>query len=241
MKEIETKKGYVLVDDHVYEYISQWRWQIGKNGYACRDFYERGKRKTVNLHRLIWEKFVGTISDGLYVDHINRDRLDNTLDNLRLVTPHQNSLNSSKQSNNLSSKYKGVTKNKQTGNWVAYITKHKKRNCIGSFTNEEAAANAYNYHAEKEFGDFSSLNEVEIVMSYSEWNKFMLPKRGLNNYSGISFRKDNGKWRVLLYDLQKNKINVGHYNSEREALIARNNYVTNHLELADKYPIEEYE
>lgn len=55
-------------------------------------------------HRVVWEMLRGDIGK-LQVDHINGDTYDNSISNLRLVTPSQNSRNKVKQSNNTS----GVT------------------------------------------------------------------------------------------------------------------------------------
>lgn len=44
-------------------------------------------------HRLVWEAFNGVIPEGMEIDHINTDRLDNRLENLRLVTPSENKRN----------------------------------------------------------------------------------------------------------------------------------------------------
>ena len=53
-----------------------------------------GKRK--RLHRVIYEHYVEPIPDGLVIDHINHDRRDNRLSNLRAVTIHENCLNLSR-------------------------------------------------------------------------------------------------------------------------------------------------
>lgn len=42
------------------------------------------------VHRIIYETFVGTISDGYQIDHINTIKDDNRLENLRCVTPKEN-------------------------------------------------------------------------------------------------------------------------------------------------------
>ena len=48
---------------------------------------------TTKFHRLIWETFVGEIPEGYEIDHINTVRDDNRLENLRCVTPKENSNN----------------------------------------------------------------------------------------------------------------------------------------------------
>jgi hypothetical protein len=56
----------------------------------------------VFVHRIVWEIHNGTISDGLVIDHIDGNPLNNKLDNLRLVTQAINSRNQRKPKNNTS-------------------------------------------------------------------------------------------------------------------------------------------
>lgn len=46
-------------------------------------------RRKIFLHCLLWEIFNGPIPEGMTVDHINGNRLDNRLNNLRLLTPKE--------------------------------------------------------------------------------------------------------------------------------------------------------
>jgi len=48
-------------------------------------------------HRLVWMAFNGKIPNGLEIDHINRDKHDNSLSNLRLVTHSENCKNKNKK------------------------------------------------------------------------------------------------------------------------------------------------
>lgn len=49
--------------------------------------------KTILIHRLVLEAWNGEIPNNMHVDHIDRDRKNNELENLRVVTPHQNNIN----------------------------------------------------------------------------------------------------------------------------------------------------
>ena len=50
------------------------------------------KRKFV-LHKLIWVSFYGSVPEGFHIDHIDRDRFNNSLCNLRLVSVKENMAN----------------------------------------------------------------------------------------------------------------------------------------------------
>ena len=66
----------------------------GKKGYRKIKIYPDGSkiRKAFWMNRLIWEAFYGCIPTGMQIDHIDGDRTNNSLVNLRPVTPKQNCL-----------------------------------------------------------------------------------------------------------------------------------------------------
>ena len=59
-------------------------------GYYRFGYYINGKRTPMYVHRFIWEAFNGPIPDGMTIDHIDNDRTNNRLDNLRLLTHAEN-------------------------------------------------------------------------------------------------------------------------------------------------------
>ena len=63
------------------------------NGYEIVSLYRDGVQKQFTVHRLVWNAFNGAIPDGKEIDHINTVRDDNRLENLRIVTPRENSNN----------------------------------------------------------------------------------------------------------------------------------------------------
>lgn len=54
------------------------------------------ERKTVQVHRFVWECYNGIIPDGLVIDHINDDKIDNRLCNLQLLTTKENCIKAGK-------------------------------------------------------------------------------------------------------------------------------------------------
>lgn len=56
------------------------------NGYFCVDLYEDGKRTKVPIHRLVAEAFIENPDKKLTVDHIDGNRQNNSISNLRWAT-----------------------------------------------------------------------------------------------------------------------------------------------------------
>jgi hypothetical protein len=118
-----------------------------EKGYYNVDLYISNKRKTLRVHKLVVEYFLNHKGDGtmkIVIDHIDNDKSNNTADNLQLITNRQNSSKTLKKINGLtSSKYVGVTWNKQIKKWIAQIQINKKHIHIGCFINEYDAYLAY--------------------------------------------------------------------------------------------------
>lgn len=106
-------------------------------------------RKVYKEHRLVWMYFYGEMPSK-QIDHINHERRDNRIENLRVVDNKENHRNRPKQSNNKSG-FVGVWKNRSA--YCAYITVNGKRIYLGSFKSideavlaREAANKKYGYH-----------------------------------------------------------------------------------------------
>ena len=133
---------------------------INGTGYPSVTLSNNLGVKTNFCHRLVAREFIDNPNNKLCVDHIDRNKLNNNIDNLRWVT-HQENMNQSKTINT-TSKYKGVSLKKGTVKWIAQIRLNNKIHYIGVFKNEKDAAIAYNKKASELFGEFASLNVVTL-------------------------------------------------------------------------------
>ena len=111
--------------------------------YVSSGGYRQVKYKgvTYTVSRIIWEIHHGPIPDGLEIDHIDRDRTNDKIDNLRLATRAENLANKGDYSNNTSG-YKGVNFNKTVGKWQARANTSGKRISLGYFETIEEAIDA---------------------------------------------------------------------------------------------------
>lgn len=114
-------------------------------GMPCATGYVRihinGKAEYV--HRVIWEHVNGPIPKGMHVDHINGNKSDNRITNLRLVSPSQNAQNRYGAAKGTLSNVKGVGWNKRSGKWVAQIKGPFGRYKLGMFDSIDEASAAY--------------------------------------------------------------------------------------------------
>lgn len=129
-----------------------FRWAVGRPGCAfgsaagsvAHTGYVVIKigRKHVRAHRLAWFKSHGCWPDG-EIDHINGNRADNRLSNLRVVDRAGNSQNRRAAHRDSSHGFMGATWNRQHKRWQAKIVARKVRHHLGYFDTAEAAHAAY--------------------------------------------------------------------------------------------------
>lgn len=138
-----------MVDDSDYAELSKLRWYtIDCKGVSYA--LVAGSKPITYMHRLIMNAPSET-----YVDHINRNGLDNRRENLRVTTQSQNIANAKMFSSNTSG-FKGVTL--MRGKWHAQI-KYKKHNaCSGNMPDLVTAALVRDELARRLFGEPTFIN-----------------------------------------------------------------------------------
>lgn len=167
---IKIKNKECIIDKEDFKKIINYTWYLDKDGYAigCTRRDKNGKQKNFKMHRIILNCLT---KEDIIIDHINRNKLDNRKENLRICTQIQNSRNKEVNYNKESSIYKGIykNKNKQYNSWIVRIGYNGKQLTLGSYLSEIAAANCYNYYAKLFYKDFASLNDVETM---EDWEKY---------------------------------------------------------------------
>ena len=142
-----------IVDDDDFWELSKHKWYCSGQGYAVRTIGQKPHQYNIRMSRIIINA-----PDGMQVDHIDGDPLNNQKNNLRLCTNADNSRNSRKQRRVTSSRFKGVCWHKIGKKWMASIEANGNAIYLGLFNNEEEAAHAYDQSATKLFGEFARLN-----------------------------------------------------------------------------------
>lgn len=208
------KNEEILIDKDDIENVTQYTWYIQKNGYVARKTKKNRMNKTIYLHRSIYG-----ITCSKEVDHINRNKLDNRKENLR-VCNHIDNQHNMKPATGLTSKYKGVCWDKRRKAWRMRLKCNDKEAICEYYKNEISAANAYNYWAKIYFGEFAYVNKVE-EMTYEECKMYKLTRRTSSQYKGISYNKKTNKWRARII-CNGNEIHIGVFPTEEEAVIAYN-------------------
>ena len=120
------------------------------DGYIHFSFFGK-KRKA---HRMAWLYVYGYIPDGL-IDHIDGDKTNNAILNLRLATNAQNLANMHKI--NSKSGFRGVYESKYKGEVKGYIAQFNKKH-LGYFKKKEDAARAFDSYLKEMYGEFAKVS-----------------------------------------------------------------------------------
>ena len=131
------------IETEYYNVKGNWKKiAIGNTstGYKRIQIISNGKTCCIRLHRLVffihnpeWNICDGSTNNS--IDHIDGDKLNNNIANLRCVTHQENGFNQTKA--------KGYCWNKPTNKWQAFIQCDGKQIHLGLFNIEEDARSAY--------------------------------------------------------------------------------------------------
>lgn len=145
-----TKGKFALVDA-ADAWVLQSPWSTHDAGYATR----RENKKVIYMHRQIL-----AAEDGLEVDHIDGDGLNNRRSNIRFATHQQNLQNQKARGG--SSSFRGVAWDRHRAKWRASVrlggVRWQRR-----FDSELEAAEAYNVKAAETFGAYARLNDLGVL------------------------------------------------------------------------------
>ena len=148
-----------LFDKNGLELYDRYTWYVV---YSHNLFYleryagtGRNDKKNIRFHR----EFMGLESgDERVVDHWNGNSLDNQFSNLKIKTNQQNIINRTRLNKNNTSGFRGVSWNKMTKKWHAYIMIDRKRETIGYYTEKIDADANFRKRAKELFGEYYNSN-----------------------------------------------------------------------------------
>jgi hypothetical protein len=132
-------------------------------GNVTHQGYRRIKiaSKLFLMHRLIYRMHTGVGPGSSEIDHINSNKSDSRIENLRLASKAQNQQNNPLYRNSATGQ-RGVHWHKQHRKYCAAIQVNGRRHHIGLFGCAEEAGRAYDEAAIKLHGPFARPNNLEM-------------------------------------------------------------------------------
>jgi len=126
----------------------------GSVGSTRANGYVRVKIDYMDIyaHHIVWALSYGEWPES-DIDHINCNRSDNRVENLRLATKKQNQGNKCKKAGKTLPK--GVQHVARTGRYQAFIQSDRKSCNLGTFDTPDDASRAYAAAARRVFGEFA--------------------------------------------------------------------------------------
>ena len=133
------------------------------SGYKQIDLRYNKTRKTFKIHRLIAMAFIPNVGNKECIDHIDNNRTNNNIDNLRWATRSENSQNKNVQSNNTSG-CTGVSFDHVNKKWRVKVIKNRVHYDLGYFLSFDDAKKARIQKVNELFQEFTPTHQkIKII------------------------------------------------------------------------------
>lgn len=145
-----------MIDIDDIEKCGNHQWSVfngGRTGYKGKMFYAM---TTINNKGVLLHRFLLNVKKEFVVDHVNGDTHDNRKQNLRICSKKLNCQNRRHVNKNNTSGHKGVTWNKITNCWMAYIHIDNKFKNLGYFNDIKEAIEARKNAEIEVYGEYRS-------------------------------------------------------------------------------------
>lgn len=155
-----TQGEIAIIDSEDFHIVSGYRWHVSKYKnvqYALSAKWNKGNPSTILMHRLVMNL---KRYDGLMIDHINMNGLDNRKINLRFTDFSLNAHHCKLLSSNTTG-FRGIAWNNIRCAWQATIRVYGKRYFLGYYSSKRNAALAYDAAALRYKKDHATLNFPE--------------------------------------------------------------------------------
>lgn len=187
--------AYSLVSDHDFDNVMTRKWNKrnvsnSKTGLCYALSNQNGN--SIRMHQFI----LGSAPEGMVIDHINNNGLDNRRENLRFVTIAANVQNVAKRKTTTSSQYKGVSYNPRLKRWRM---QYGRNDFYRYFSTELQAATEYDKYVFLKFGESAKTNGLlsfEEVKDLSFEEEFKKQDLSRSIPKGIAHRKSTDTYRV---------------------------------------------
>ena len=227
-----TRDKFAMVDVADAD-LAMYKWCLNSR-YAARQV----RHQPLFMHRVVLErKLRRPIQEGMLVDHINGDELDNRRSNLREVTRAQNAWNSGTQKNN-TSQYTGVSY--RQGYYIARLGRSGK--ILGIFETALDASFCYDREALERWGEYARLNHpVEEVIAWKKPAQHLFSSN-TSGYRGVTQVKGSGKWQAS-YRHGEKLLHLGTYDTAEDAAKAYDRAVIRIKgnRATTNFPLEDYD
>lgn len=234
-KQVITTKNFII---HPYEgklfKLKSKKEVINKPYNNTGYIYITENQKKIALHRFMYKTFHNIeLTPDQQINHINRIRHDNRIQNLELVNNQQNTQWTVARTG----EYKGASFNKEKNKWKSELKLDNKNHFLGYHDTEIEAGKAYNQYAlylNETTDNNYMLNEIEgyitVAKNIPEDTKTQLMKEKSSKYNGVSYDA-NRNYYVVSIKMNGKTYHLGNHKDDIECARIYNQqalYFNNH-------------